>query len=440
VTPATGDPATTAAATGTHRERVAITGIAAGGAGVGRLADGRAVFVARTAPGDQADVVVVSEHGRWTRGRLLNVAIPGPDRCEAPCVHYNRCGGCALQHVSAPGQIRAKASMVAETLRRIGGIDTPVPDVVPSPRAFGYRNRVSFTLRRTSHGVVAGFHRIDRPDRVLDIDADCLLPEPVIPPVWAALRKGWGPGAALLPAGPALRLTLRAGSDGAVLLLIEGGAGRGEPEALLTRTAGLASIWHAHRLGGEARLLAGTAALRDRWGALDVGLAGAAFVQVNRGAAALLDAWVDELAGEVRGQRVIDAYCGIGVRACAFAGRGAVVTGIDLDASAIALARRAAQAGAAFEVGPVEERLADLLPADLVVLNPPRAGLHAGVCRTLREHPPERVIYVSCDPATLARDLARLQPVFGLRSLRCFDLFPQTAHVETVAGLACVTS
>lgn len=430
----------TAAATDVHRERIAITGIAAGGAGVGRLADGRAVFVARTAPGDQADVAVVAEHGRWARGRLLDVAVPGPDRCEAPCVHYARCGGCALQHISRPGQLRAKATMVAEALRRIGRIDAPVPEVVPSPREFGYRNRVSFTLRRTTRGVVAGFHHVDRPDRIVDIDAQCLLPEPVIPPVWDRLRSGWGPTAALLPAGPVLRLTLRAASEGDVLLLIESGVGRGDPETLLARTAGLVSIWHADRPGGEARLLAGTAALRDRWGVFDDGVQGAAFVQVNRGAAALLEAWVEELAGAVHGQRVIDGYCGIGVRACAFAERGAVVTGIDLDAGAIALARQAAQAGAAFEVGRVEDHLVGLLPADLVVLNPPRSGLHAGVCEALRERPPARMIYVSCDPATMARDLARLRPVLALRSLRCFDLFPQTAHVESVAGLTCVTS
>ena len=142
-----------------------------------------------------------------------------------------------------------------------------------------------------------------------------------------------------------------------------------------------------------------------------------------------------ELAGDVAGLRVVDAYCGVGFHARRFARAGARVVGIELDAQAVDEAARAAPEGAEFREGPVEELIRAELPADLVILNPPRAGVHAEVADALVAAPAERVIYVSCNPATLARDLKRLAPVYRLDSLRSFDLFPQTAHVETVVLL-----
>src|SRR5690606_23467418 len=140
------------------------------------------------------------------------------------------------------------------------------------------------------------------------------------------------------------------------------------------------------------------------------------------------------------GARDVDAYCGVGLHARRLAREGATVVGIELDPDAIREARRAAPPGTEFLLGRVEDLLPAVLPADLVILNPPRRGLHATVPGALAARPPARLIYVSCDPATLARDLARLRPAFRLRGLRCFDLFPQTTHVETVAELECVTS
>ena len=414
-----------------------IDSIAAGGEGVGRLPDGRVLFVPRTAPGDLARVEITRRAKRWARGTLRELVEASPQRRTPPCPYASRCGGCALEHLEYGAQLAAKARIVADALARIGGIRS-LPhsiEVVASPEQLRYRNRVSFTLRRRGEGeVVAGFHALGAPGRVVDVDGRCLLPEEPIARVWEALRAAWGPNARCLPAGEELRLTLRSARNGDVSLLIEGGSSPGRPEELLGAVAGLVSIWH--RPGSNpAELLAGAPALDEMWGGEGVRLAGAAFLQVNRSMAPLLEAYVLEQAGRTTGQRVIDAYCGIGVHARRLARAGADAVGIEMDPHAVAEARRIAPPGARFEEGPVETLLPMSLPADLVILNPPRAGIGAEVAATLQRQPPGRLIYISCDPATLARDLRHLASTLRLESIRCFDLFPQTAHVESVAVL-----
>jgi len=430
-------------------ERVEIASIAAGGEGTGRLADGRAVFVHRTAPGETVDIHLSVERPRWARGRLLRVITPSPDRRAAPCEHYAGCGGCTLEHLEYSAQLRAKSRIVADAFARIGGFPIDPPEVVASPKEFRYRNRVSFTLRRLGSGrVVAGFHALHEADRIVSVDGACLLPEVAISRVWDELRGAWGHNANLLPSGETLRLTLRATSAGGVTLLIEGGHAPGDPERLLAAVPGLDAVWHRRREGEAVMHLAGASGVAETWGdeAFEVG--GAVFLQVNRSAAALLEAWVEELIigppspeggypdeEHLVRRTIVDAYCGIGVRARRLARRGARVIGIELDASAVAIAEAAPVAGASFHAVRVEDLLPATLPADLVVLNPPRAGIDASVAAALVEVPPERIIYVSCDPATLARDMSRLADRFSPRSVRCFDLFPQTAHVETVTEL-----
>lgn len=409
-----------------------IESIAAGGEGVGRLPDGRAVFVQRTAPGDRVEVALTAEHPRWARGRVVTMRHPSELRRDPPCVFQADCGGCALEHLQYPAQLQAKARIVADALTRIARRDVEEPEVVASPREFRYRNRVSFTLRRLPDGPVAGFHRASDPDRILDIDGRCLLPESPISEAWDALRKGWGRDAGHLPGGRELRLTLRATSGGAVSLLVENGESTGDPDTLLAAVPALRSIWHRPR-NGEMELLAGDPVLTEHWGGGEIELGGAAFLQVNREAGALLEDWVAERAGPAEGTRVVDAYCGVGLLADRLAASGAEVVGIELDAEAVRAART--RSAARFVAGRVEDFLSDELPADLLIVNPPRPGLDPAVVDAITRQPPPRLIYISCNPATLARDIARLGEGYEIRSIRSFDLFPQTAHVETVVEL-----
>lgn len=418
-------------------ETVRIDSIAAGGAGVGRGADGRVVFVHRTAPGELVRLRRVEQKRRWARGELLQVLEPSPQRRQAPCRYYARCGGCTLEHMEYAAQLEAKARIVADALARIGHLQVDMPEVVASPNEFRARNRVSFTLLRLrGGGVVAGFHEVNRPDRVLDIDGSCLMPEQPVADAWDRLRQNWGDDASMLPSGIRLRLTLRGSATGRVGLLVQGGFGAGRPADLLSSVPELESIWHQPTPDSEPALLGGAEHLADSWAGEDLALTGAVFLQVNRGTAALLEEHVVARAGDVAGISVVDAYCGVGLHARRLSRLGARVTGIELDSAAIAEARRALP-DAEFVAGRVEDALPGALPAQLVILNPPRAGVAAEVVDALLAQPPRRVLYVSCDPATLARDLARLAPAFAVRSIRCFDLFPQTAHVETVAELEC---
>jgi 23S rRNA (uracil1939-C5)-methyltransferase len=415
--------------------RVRIDSIAAGGEGVGRLPDGRVTFVHRTAPGDLAEIVLTEKKERWTRGRLLRVLEPSPERRDAPCPFYARCGGCTLEHMPYDAQLRAKSRIVGDALARIGGVQVEAPEVVPSPNEFRYRNRVSFALRRLEHGrVVAGFHALGEPDEIVDLDGTCLLFEEAIGRVWDGIRANWGPDAHRLPSGEQLRLTLRTNAAGEVSLLVEGGFLPGRPQELIAAVPGLVSVWHRPR-EADPELIAGAPGLPETWGDETVELSGAAFLQVNRAAAALLEAHAMDLAGDVSGLRVVDAYCGIGLHARRLARAGASVTGIELDADAVAEARRNAPEGAVYVEGPVEALIGEHLPADLVILNPPRAGIAGEAADALVAAPAKRIIYISCNPATLARDLKRMASAYRLESIRSFDLFPQTAHVESVALL-----
>jgi 23S rRNA (uracil1939-C5)-methyltransferase len=424
---------------GNSSQVIDITAIAAGGAGVGRLPDGRVTFVHRTAPGDRAEVRLVDSRRRWTRSRLLRVLDPGKGRRKAPCPYYDRCGGCTLEHMVYEAQLSAKARIVGDAFQRIAGLDLAAPVITASPTEFRYRNRVTFTVRRGPEGVQAGFRELERPDRIVDMGAACLLPEDPIAEAWGRLRSVWGPNAQKLPSGRELRVTLRATGQGGVTLAIDGGYAQGRPGELVSAVPAVRAVWHRPAGAAEYALIAGDGQLRERWAEDDVELSGDVFLQVNRGAAALLEEHVLDRVFAKPPARVLDAYCGVGLYARRLEREGVSVVGIEAHPEAAAEARRAAPRATILQ-GKVETLIDEALPVDLAILNPPRAGLDVAVIGAMAARPPARLLYVSCDPATLARDVSRLKGDWELVGVRCFDLFPQTAHVETVVEMQCVTT
>lgn len=420
---------------------LAVESIAVGGDGVARESGGRVVFVPRTAPGDRVVARLVAERGSWARGHPVRLLEAGPGRAEPPCPYYEACGGCQLQHLERSAELEAKRRMVRDALERIGGLSPEVEAVRDPGPPLGYRNRITLTLRRSEGGVRAGYHRWDDPDRLVDV-ARCPLAEEPVNRAWAALREAWGPGAARLPAGGELRVTVRTSADGAVALFVEGGRDpKGAPEALASGVPGLSGYsWRPE--DGRRRCLAGERRLPETWGGVEVELGPEAFVQVNRAVAAAIEEELDGLVAErmdgAGGRRMLDLYAGVGLRALRWAEAGARAVACELDGEAVEAGRRAAErrgTEVAFHASDVEERLEELLPADLAVVNPPRAGLSGAVAARLADAELGALAYVSCDPATLARDLDRLGPAWRIAAVRPFDAFPQTAHVETVVWM-----
>jgi 23S rRNA (uracil1939-C5)-methyltransferase len=392
-------------------------------------------FVPRTAPGDLARVRLAPGE-RFARGVLDAVVEPGPGRVEPPCPHYvhDRCGGCQVQHLAYDAQLAAKRTIVGDALARIGRVAAEVAPVEASPRPWRYRRKLTLAMRRRGGGWLAGLHPYDRPGDVFAL-ADCPITDERVVAVWRDVLAAAGH----LPAdAPALRGAVRLlGDDSApdaptrAAFTLEGGRAWPGARAFADAVPALAAVWHTPD-AGRRRLVVDRRA---------DAAPGASFAQVNPAMAAVLARAVVDAALAFSPARVVDGYAGAGETAAALAGPGVAVTAIELDAEAARYAAdRLGGAGRAV-VGRVEDELPAALPADVVVLNPPRAGLDARVPETLERAaagafgaPPRGLVYVSCNPATLARDLARL-PSYRVRSVRPFDMFPQTAHVETLVVL-----
>ncbi len=400
--------------------RLEITGIAAGGDGVGRT-DGMVVFVPRTAPGDVAEVRLARSK-RFARGELVSLQTASLDRVTPVCRHYavDRCGGCQLQHLSSEAQRRAKGMIIADALRRIGRRDVGDVTVEPSDAAWRYRRKLTLHLRRTDTTWIAGLHPYDNPAAVFDL-AECPITDDRVLAIWRELREVFD----LLPRESALRVAVRLLGDGASVV-VEGGRAWPTADRLFAAVSSIVELWWRPDHGRMRRLAARTAESQS----------GASFVQVNARVAARLREHVLERARAHAPARVIDAYAGTGATALPLAASGAVVVAIELDAEAVARFQPQLRAPSRAVVGRVEDHIEAALPADLVLLNPPRGGVDARVTSALQSlrSPPRAIIYVSCDPATLARDLSRM-PRYRLAAVRAYDMFPQTAHVETVCEL-----
>jgi 23S rRNA (uracil1939-C5)-methyltransferase len=373
--------------------------LAAGGEGIAHAPDGRVVFVAGTAPGDRVRARVVEEHPKWLRAEVVALEAAGPGRTEPRCPLFGRCGGCAWQHLDYAVQLEAKAEILRDALVRIGGLEPPgAVEVTPSP-PYGYRGRARVGVAR---GVV-GYRRLR--SHALEPAAACPVLVPELERALAAL-------AARPPARDG-EIELCAGDDGHV------------------------------RAWGPGGLLHGEAALAIDAGPARIAVSPGVFFQGNARVRGALLAAVLEAAG--RGRRALDLCAGAGFFSFGLAERFAEVLAVESSPPAVRDLRRNLEASSAsnvrVECAPLERFLAGPaardFAADAIVVDPPRTGLGAALAKGLAEAAAARVVYVSCAPATLARDLAVLAAEgLRLRALRGFDLFPQTAHVEAVAVLS----
>lgn len=405
---------------------VTIHAIAAGGDGVGRLDDGIAVFVPRSAPGDVVELEIVERKPRYARGRVVRVQSPGPERVAPRCPHYegDQCGGCQVQHLSIEAQRRAKQRIVADALRRLGGREVDEPPIAPSPAEWRYRARVTLAANRGR----MGYHRRERPGAVFDLE-DCHIARRSLMTLWRVVSQHRDH----LPPG-LVSVSLRedpAGGRHVVVAARDERAWDARPLAAAVDDQAVSFWWKPPR--GGARVVAGPKS----------GFPALTFEQVHPefGDRIRRDALL--ALGDVAARVVWDLYAGTGEAAMLLAERGAEVWAVEADRQAVAWGtaegrRRGLADRLHWRPGLVEHEVPTLPLPDMVLLNPPRTGVSRSVATALegwaKERPGALASYVSCDPATLARDLRRV-PGLRIRALGVYDLFPQTAHVETVVAL-----
>jgi len=394
---------------------------AAGGDGVGKLEDGRAVFVPRAAPGDLVELIGLRSHKRFARARIGRLLERSPDRVEPRCPHYVRddCGGCQLQHLASAAQREARRGFVGDALRRIARREVQDPPIVPAPKEFGYRTKI--TLAASPDGRRIGLHPYDRADQVFDLEW-CHITVPGLMELWQTLRR-------LRELFPSRLETvvLRQDREGGRHILFRTSAGEvwsgaTRLHAALRRSGAEATIWW-QPVEGAPRAMAGAGEAYPA----------TVFEQVHPEMGDRVRAHAIEALGPVAGRRVWDLYAGIGETTAALVRAGAAVESVEADRRAVAEAEARGPA-ARRRAARVEHVLGEMAAPELVIANPPRTGMDPRVTEALERLGPERVVYISCDAATLARDLSRL-PGFRLADAVAFDLFPQTAHVETVVVL-----
>lgn len=404
---------------------VSIESIAAGGDGVGRK-EGLVVFVPRTAPGDLV-TAHISGRGHFARGTLRSVVTPSPVRIDSPCQHYTRdkCGGCQLQHMTYDAQLAAKQMIIRDSLQRIGKRSIDPPAIERSPKEWRYRTKLTLAMRRRGARWIAGLHPYDDPVRVFPL-TDCPITDHRVVSAWHEVMEA----DAYFPDAKELRGSIRITSGGPTLVMM-GGESWAARDQFSTAVPSLSAVWWEPADDKPRRLLYDKRVDRTP---------SASFAQVNAEMAEILKQYVLERARAFRPLTAVDAYAGAGQTATALSEDGVAVTAIELDPDASEWSASQLRPPSRAVQGRVEDVLPTVLPADLIILNPPRAGVDVRVTEALEANVSRirGLIYVSCNPATLARDISRL-PSYGIDAVRAFDMFPQTAHVETVCELRPLT-
>jgi 23S rRNA (uracil1939-C5)-methyltransferase len=437
---------------------LAIESLAFGGSGVARL-DGFVVFVKRALPGDTVRARVTKIKGNHAEAIAEEVLTPGADRVEAPCPHFGDCGGCRFQDLAYPAQLAAKAVQVRDALVRIGGLSDPLLEpIVPAVAHYAYRNKLEYSFTQTPDGPSLGFHRAGRWDEVLDLER-CLLTTDLGNTIREATRE-WAREAGLraydqrLATGYLRHLVVREGRNtGQALVVLVTAPGElhdadGFVQAL-TRIPEVRSIhWAVNDRPSEVtnlptRLLYGEDAIEEEILGLRFRVRPNAFMQTNTAMSEQLYELAGEYAGLTGAETLYDLYCGTGTIGLCLASKALTVFGVDLSEESIACAIESAErngiANAAFFAGDVSTSLEELKgragDPDIVIIDPPRAGLPNKALRRIAELEAPRLVYVSCNPTTLAGNASVLIAEHGYRFVKArpVDMFPHTPHVETVA-------
>ena len=437
-----------------------VDSLAYGGNGVARL-NGFVVFVRRGLPGDTVRAEVTKVKRGYAEALATEVLTAGPNRVEPSCAHFPICGGCRFQDLDYEAQIAAKHDQVRDALVRLGRVeDPPLEPIVPAESIFGYRNKLEYSFTGTARGAALGFHRAGRWDEVLEVER-CWLTTDLGNSIRDAVRE-WAQEEGL-PAfdqgaqtGYLRHLVVREGRNtgqALVQLVTAPGDLQGAERfvAALRAFPEVRSIhWAVNDRPAEVtnlptNLLWGEEAIEEELLGLRFRVRPNAFLQTNTAMAERLYEVAIELAGLTGTETVYDLYCGIGSIGLAMAGKALTVWGLEISEESVACAIENAGlngiTNVAFFAGEVGDAIGDLAERagrpDVVVVDPPRAGLSGKALRRLARLEAPRIVYVSCNPTTLAANVKDLVAEWGYRleRVRPVDMFPHTPHIESVAVL-----
>ncbi len=442
-----------------------IERLSSDGSGVAHSADGEAVFVPGTAPGDEARVRIVKDCGRYAFGILDELLAPSPDRVPVDCPVAGPCGGCSLRHLDYAAELRAKQESVLDAFRRIGGLEVPVLDILPSPEVDRYRNKVQFPVGVDKNGVPCiGFYA-GRTHRIVPCP-DCKLQPSVLNEIGNALcaffaRQGIRPYDEQSGKGLVRHIFLRRGAHSGQIMvcLVCTRAKLPHAEQLCTalreQFPAISTILlnvNAKNtnviLGSENHILYGPGYIEDTLCGVPVRLGPLSFYQVNTLAAERLYGVAAQYAQLTPDDTLLDLYCGMGTIGLSMAGQCRELIGVEIVPEAIESAKaNAARMGKAVaaksrffcaDAGQAATQLAaEGLHPDIVMLDPPRKGCDEATLSAVVRMAPRRVVYVSCNPATAARDAAWLeQNGYHAEKVQPVDLFPRTKHCECVIALS----
>ena len=442
-----------------------IERLSSDGSGVAHSPDGETVFVPGAAPGDEADVRIVKDCKRYAFGILDHLRTPSPDRIPVDCAVAGPCGGCSLRHLDYTAELRAKQENVTDAFRRIGGLDVPVLDICPSPEVDRYRNKVQFPVGLDKNGnPCIGFYA-GRTHRIVPCP-DCKLQPGVLNDIGNALcrffaENGIQPYNEETGRGLVRHIFLRRGAHSGQIMvcLVCTRPNFPHADALCTRLreqfADIATILLNVNskntnviLGTETHTLYGPGYIEDTLCGVPVQLGPLSFYQVNTLAAERLYGIAAQYAQLTPDDLLLDLYCGMGTIGLSMVDHCRELVGVEIVPEAIESAKsNAARMGDAVaakscffcaDAGQAATRLAaEGLHPDVVMLDPPRKGCDEATLSAVVRMAPRRVVYVSCNPATAARDAAWLeQNGYHAEKVQPVDLFPRTKHCECVIALS----
>lgn len=447
-----------------------ITGIAFGGRGIARV-DGYTIFVDGAVPGDRVQARIFKKKKNYAEARTIEVIEPSADRVEPPCRYSGHCGGCKWQFLQYERQLAYKRQHVQEALEHIGQLTgIPVHAPVPSEKVFGYRNKMEFSCsdRRwllpeelgdpdIGKSFALGLHVPGTFDKILDIDACLLHPEKgnrILNDVRDYMKACHQPPYGLRTHQGFWRFLMLRHSAAYDQWLVNLITAADDPDAVLPLARYLSDTYDevvsvvnnvsakkaAIAVGDYETVLTGDGCLTERLGPFEFEISANAFFQTNTSGAEAIYDRVFQYAGLSGGETVVDLYSGTGTIPIWLSRSAGEVIGIEIVESAVADARKNCRRNGIdncrFMVGDIRESINALSERpDVLIIDPPRAGMHKDVVKSVADMAPDRIVYVSCNPSTLARDAAMLSEAYEVVEVQPVDMFPHTYHIESVAKL-----